>query len=547
MRVNRFLAAAAAIFIAVLPAHADQILGPGRITSGTNKLVLPGGPTLGTYQNGQFTSQPYALQIGSGGATGPVSAASATATGVTAPLSTWFQFLAPIAKPVVSGGQMTQNLAIGGNRGDIATGLQIGGGVPEDGPYGVTNRLEGNNSWQAMVPTSPWSSMEFALHTGGASGLATGASGTSTLTWVAGNGNNFDPSWVGRKIYFNGLVLRVASVASDRNSATIMANNGSAYTFPANVTEVFKLAYVHGVGTANVSGNTVTRVAGDPFLLYYNDPAFEFRINGAKQQVTGFTDTKTITLANNLGNLTNATYEFFWDANDQITTLRLHTSNQDVENLSIYTRYDGFWYEAQYGAYGKYRDLRFTTAELPYSPGSKTQQLVLHRDGGLSLGGDYGWDVLRILPQTFQRANYLTVAPGATNALYGPSVQARGSDANVNLDLDTQGNGTLNVSSNSQNQLTFQVFGTTTTGLNWAAAFPGSIPGLQANGPGTNVPLGVYGKGTSGALTGAFIRTADPTTSDIPAGACADWQNTTAGTYKHVCNFGGTLRSVAMN
>lgn len=69
MRVNRFLAAAAAIFIAVLPAHADQILGPGRITSGTNKLVLPGGPTLGTYQNGKFTSQPDAT-------TGDVSAAS---------------------------------------------------------------------------------------------------------------------------------------------------------------------------------------------------------------------------------------------------------------------------------------------------------------------------------------------------------------------------------------------------------------------------------------------------------------------------------------
>lgn len=51
----------------------------------------------------------------------------------------------------------------------------------------------------------------------------------------------------------------------------------------------------------------------------------------------------------------------------------------------------------------------------------------------------------------------------------------------------------------------------------------------------------------SGVLTGAFIRTADPTTTDIPAGQCADWNNTTAATFKHVCNFGGTLRSVAMN
>ncbi|GJE14946.1 hypothetical protein FOHLNKBM_6023 [Methylobacterium longum] len=50
----------------------------------------------------------------------------------------------------------------------------------------------------------------------------------------------------------------------------------------------------------------------------------------------------------------------------------------------------------------------------------------------------------------------------------------------------------------------------------------------------------------NGVLTSAFIRTTDPTTKDIPVGQCADWNNITAATFKHVCNVGGTLRSVAM-
>ncbi|MGE8128995.1 hypothetical protein ACQKQD_18640 [Methylobacterium sp. NPDC080182] len=50
---------------------------PG-LDQSTGALLVPGGPTLGTYQSGQFTSQPYALQIGAGGATGPVGGASVT-------------------------------------------------------------------------------------------------------------------------------------------------------------------------------------------------------------------------------------------------------------------------------------------------------------------------------------------------------------------------------------------------------------------------------------------------------------------------------------
>lgn len=52
---------------------------------------------------------------------------------------------------------------------------------------------------------------------------------------------------------------------------------------------------------------------------------------------------------------------------------------------------------------------------------------------------------------------------------------------------------------------------------------------------------------TNGVLTGAFIRTSDPTAADIPSGQCADWINTTTGAFYHACVYQGTLRKVAMN
>lgn len=64
------LAALAALSLAA-PAHADQILGQGRIDN-ANRVILPGGPTLGRWQGNKYTSTPDALQIQGPGSTGAV-------------------------------------------------------------------------------------------------------------------------------------------------------------------------------------------------------------------------------------------------------------------------------------------------------------------------------------------------------------------------------------------------------------------------------------------------------------------------------------------
>lgn len=101
MRVNRFLAAPGALFIAVLPARADQILGPGRIDN-SGRVTLPGGPKLGTYQNGKFTSQPDAITTPGAVAAGSVAIQGSGSTGDVSEMSAAGRTIAARAQDVAN-------------------------------------------------------------------------------------------------------------------------------------------------------------------------------------------------------------------------------------------------------------------------------------------------------------------------------------------------------------------------------------------------------------------------------------------------------------
>lgn len=325
-------------------------------------------------------------------------------------------------------------LAIGGNRGDVHQGLQIAGGKPEDGPAGNVLRAEGHATWSGFFPSRDLASTELAVHTTAATGEATAQAGTADIVWTR-RGREPSPSWVGRRLWFNDAVYRVARVAG--NTIALTRPDGSPFTFGAAVTEVFFVLYVYGTGRCQVTGKTVTRRVGDPFVLYDDDPSFEFRIDGTTRKVVGFTDSFTLALGDAPGDRTDALYEFFLDVNDgQLSTFRLHRSEVDAENLSIYVRPDGAWIHSQYGGYGRYRPITLTTGELNFSPGSAIRQVVL-RPEALLLGGDYGWDALRILMPQHQPANFLLTQA----ALPGEAVgfAARGTDSDIGFFLDVKG------------------------------------------------------------------------------------------------------------
>ena len=65
--MRTFLAAVAALaLVQTAPANADQILGPGRIDN-SNRVILPGGPTLGRWQGNLYTATPDNLVVGQPG------------------------------------------------------------------------------------------------------------------------------------------------------------------------------------------------------------------------------------------------------------------------------------------------------------------------------------------------------------------------------------------------------------------------------------------------------------------------------------------------
>lgn len=73
------------------PARADTILGMPRIDGGAH-VILPGGPTLGTFQGGTFTLTPDAIRIRGTGSTGTISGMGAAAApgGTVRSFADWF-------------------------------------------------------------------------------------------------------------------------------------------------------------------------------------------------------------------------------------------------------------------------------------------------------------------------------------------------------------------------------------------------------------------------------------------------------------------------
>lgn len=143
-------------------------------------------------------------------------------------------------------------------------------------------------------------------------------------------------------------------------------------------------------------------------------------------------------------------------------------------------------------------------------------------------------------------ANKIQLSGSATGL--PPVAYCVGDDPNVSCIHLAKGAGIHRFRNGNGDQ--FRVMDSATATANYGVArgsAAGAAPSLAPDGTDANIALDLGGKGTSGILSGIFTRTADPTTGDIPAGRCADWSNTTAGTLKRVCNVAGTLRSVALN
>lgn len=381
------------------------------------------------------------------------------------------------------------------NSGAYFQGIQVGGGNPYFGSDGIGIATDGHPSWARFQPSKNESSAELMIYASSAQGIAQAQIGTDQL--VRQSGTSFTSDWIGKKIYFSTSAYTVATV-TDADNLTVTTTGGGAVSFTSTFSETFSVSYIYGTGTCNVSGTTVSRVSGDPFIPFISSP-FVFKINGTTRAVASFTNDDTYVLSAAPGNVTGATFTYVTDTNDQITSIRLQKiSGDNEENLSLYARYDGYHIRPQYAGSGAYRKLFIGCGD---ASGDLYDQIVVQTNGDLTLGGEYESEAVRVLAPTGTPVNRLDVkAAGTGDAV---AVRARGGDTNVNMGFDTKGTGRFDFTSGSFGRTNLRVYGSNTTSYLAIDGSTADAPYIAAEGSASDVSIALIPKGTGSVLSGA--------------------------------------------
>jgi hypothetical protein len=411
-------------------------------------------------------------------------------------------------------------------------GLLVGSGYA-DGGSGTYISADGLSNWLVVQSSKASNPTELIIYGSSGQGYAESVIGTGDIARLTGT--EFSSGWIGRTIYFLRKKFKVSAV-TDADLLTVTELNGDPVTFAATETEAFNYNYTTGTGVCNVSGSTVTRVSGDPFVpLFFRD--FEFKINGTVRSVSAFVDVETYTLASPPGDVAGATFEFSGDINDQLATLRVQAiQGADEENVNLYTIAGSEFYGRYHalraglaGAYGQYRPIFIGAGD--YGAYLPRDQVGIYPNGGpsgaygdgyVTLGGVQGLEALRVYAPSSMATSRNRLDIQATASGTRPAVRAVGSDANVGFGLDVKGTGDLLLTQDFTRTL-FLVQGAGAT-VNYAgisAATTGNAPIITAAGSDTNVDLRVEGQGTGGVRLGSnqanYLKASSAATTFAPA------------------------------
>lgn len=380
---------------------------------------------------------------------------------------------------------------------NLGVGLQIGGGDNRFSEHGTVVNCDGHPAWLRVQPSQNESPVELLIYPTGAQGRASKVSGTNQFTRETGTA--FSSSWVGRRFYHGRERFLIATV-TDADTLTVTTLAGGAVTHGDNAEASYHVAVVQGNGTCSVSGTTVTRLTGDPFIPFTQAP-FRLLIDGTEREVSSFTDIDTLVLSSAPGNTTSTTFYYETIVDDTLVYLRLQkTLGSTEENLSIGARADGrYFIRAQIAGDGDYYPLYIGSGES--SPGQLREQIVVHENGDVLLGADYESEVLRILAPSNAATNRFEMSASATGST--PSLRARGVDTNVGIGISTKGSGAVTFTSAEFTTIEFQIFAG--GGTSWLSVESDGFaaPTLAANGAAADIDIKLAPKGTGVVWLGA--------------------------------------------
>jgi len=321
--------------------------------------------------------------------------------------------------------QTFTNSTIGGNVSFGGGGvLQLGGAGPRDGGNGSYLAQDGHPNWTAIQSTKPFNPTEFNIYANGTGGEAV-STGTTTVTrstgaaWVA--------QMVGHFFWFDGIAYTV-STFNNANSLTLSAA-------PPAGTKIWSYSLTTGSGTASITGTTLSRLHGDPFISQAFGAGFQLLLNGVPIGVT-YINPDTYTLASAPGDTSSAAYSYSTNINNQITTLRIQlTTGQDEENLSAYSTPFGYRIGAQQSGIGRLKSLYLS---------SEYQDVMELAAYGkfVSLGGPQTLEAMRV-GWVASAVNRFDVTGGTVGS--APQIAAGGTDTNIDMALTPKGTGGVTI------------------------------------------------------------------------------------------------------
>lgn len=228
-------------------------------------------------------------------------------------------------------------------------GVLVGGGVPGEGGQGMFLSSDGHANWMRAQTSINYNPTELLLYSASGQGRAISVVGGGFIDRT--EGAEFDPDWVGRPFYFNYKKYEVKSFVSV-NRIELQEVGGAAVSFASAAISAYHFVMTTGAGSCSVSGSTLTRIDGQPFVPFVTYPGFTFKLNGSPVTVASFISPNQVTLTAPPGDTASTPYFYELDINGQISTVRVQKQfGTTEENFTISARAIGE-YELRAGVAG---------------------------------------------------------------------------------------------------------------------------------------------------------------------------------------------------
>ena len=334
--------------------------------------------------------------------------------------------------------------AVFGDLGATATGIQIGGAVPHNGTDGAMLFSDGSSGWVGLRASKWPHPTELAIYPSTRAGVCRTIAGGNAVKVLSGA--SIQASDVGKPISIYDVLYTVLGITAD--GFTVKNINGTAVTWPSTASHTFITCYYQGAGVCAVSGTSVTRISGDPFVVPDPTVPQTMTIGGVDYRVVAFTDPQHVTLNAAPGDSASTEYSFWGTVNSLNSALRVHRLNAAgfEENISIIANNAGFYqiHAAASNPANEQYPIFIGCGWDAATGGQMKKSLIAAGNGDVTLGGTYGVGPLYVPYATGETSKPQIKIDNSTGSA---TVSVLASTTDASLTLLAKGNGRVVVHS----------------------------------------------------------------------------------------------------